>query len=117
MMRQNISTDCMIVEFTRFFSKMSLSVLYARISVLFTFIFRRCRAVCGRDGLTFRIIVVKFFPPMILSLGSQLAYTFALSYLTTSMASALTPPAVATSYLLSWAFLKQRLLTVKVSAQ
>ncbi|XP_055329086.1 solute carrier family 35 member F4-like isoform X2 [Paramacrobiotus metropolitanus] len=75
---------------------------------------RRGKDICGEDGLSVKTIFFKFFPPMVFSLLSQLTYTLALSNLSTSMASALTPPSVAISYILSWLFLKHRLLLIKI---
>ncbi|XP_055328641.1 putative thiamine transporter SLC35F3 [Paramacrobiotus metropolitanus] len=75
----------------------------------------RCEAICGEQGLlTWRVIIFKLFPATFFNLLVQIAYTLGIANLTTSVASALTPLAVSTSYIMTWLFLKHKLLAVKV---
>ncbi|OQV12942.1 hypothetical protein BV898_12777 [Hypsibius exemplaris] len=74
---------------------------------------KRCLAVCGED-LRFRVLLVKFLPATIFNLVVQITYTLGIQNLTASLASALTPPAVATSYIMAFLFLHNRIIAMKI---
>ncbi|OQV11791.1 putative Solute carrier family 35 member F4 [Hypsibius exemplaris] len=76
--------------------------------------FKRCLAVCGEAGLSMQSIVYQFCPALFANLAAQILYTVGVRYLTASLASALGPPAIGTSYLLSWICLRTKLLTIKI---
>ncbi|XP_055356868.1 uncharacterized protein LOC129601969 [Paramacrobiotus metropolitanus] len=75
---------------------------------------RRCKSIIGEDGITWRLVVYRFGPAAIFNLAVQILYTLSMANLTASVATALSAPSVAVSYLFSWFFLKQPALALKI---
>ncbi|GAU98731.1 hypothetical protein RvY_09840 [Ramazzottius varieornatus] len=74
---------------------------------------RRCALVLG-PKITWKILFIKFAPTIVTTIILQVSYALGLANLTTSLASALATPAVATSYLMTWWFLKHPLSIIKI---
>lgn len=79
--------------------------------------FRRCSSIIEPEGFTWRLVVFRFGPAAIFNLAVQILYTLSMANLSASVATALSAPTVAISYIFSWLFLKQPLLMIKVGAR